>query len=296
MTGLDTLLLPRLRLRGPASRSRASQRDIRDVEAADLRGFDAVVHLAALSNDPLGDLDPELTYEINLARHVRLAGPQARPESAASSSPRPAACTAPPATTLSTETRRSSRLRPMPSRRCAPRRALAELADDDFSPVFLRNATAYGVSPRLRLDVVLNNLVGWAFTTGKIRILSDGSPGARSSTSRTSRAPPLALLSAPREVVHDAAVQRRRQTRELPGARACRDRPRDGARRDVEFARRRPIPTRAATASTSASSRARCPSFDARVDGPRAAPRSSSTPIARPVSPSRSSKASGSPA
>ena len=151
-------------------------RDIRDVQPDDLRGIDAIVHLAALSNDPLGDLDPTLTFDINhrasiaLARAGREAG-VGRFLFSSSCSNYGAAGGA-----LLDE---SSPLRPVTAYGESKVRVeadLQELAADDYVVVSLRNATAYGVSPRLRCDVALNNLTAWGFTTGGVRLKSDGTP------------------------------------------------------------------------------------------------------------------------
>ncbi len=154
----------------------STRRDLREVDVADVEGFDAIVHLAALSNDPLGDLDPELTYAINLEGSLRLArlakaAGVSRFLFASSCSNYGAAGDA----MLDEE----AELRPITAYAISKVRLeeeLGRLADERFSPVFLRNATAYGVSPRLRVDIVLNNLVAWAVTTGRIVLRSDGSP------------------------------------------------------------------------------------------------------------------------
>ena len=149
--------------------------DVRDVRPADLAGFGAIVHLAALSNDPLGSLDPALTLDVNaegtlsLARAAREAG--VRRFIFASS------CSMYGASGTDDALDESAPLRPLTAYAESKVRAeegLFALAGPEFAPVSMRNATVFGVSPRLRLDIVLNNLVAWAHTTGRIRLLSDG--------------------------------------------------------------------------------------------------------------------------
>ena len=152
------------------------QKDIRDVEREDVEGFDAVLHLAGLSNDPLGDLNPELTFEINHRGSVRLAElckEAGVPRFIFSSS-----CSNYGAAgdNLIDEGGAFNPVTPYGRSKVLVEQDVSALADDDFCPVFLRNATAYGVSPRLRFDLVLNNLTAWAFTTGKVYLKSDGSP------------------------------------------------------------------------------------------------------------------------
>ena len=180
--------------------------DVRDVAPAQLEGFDAVVHLAALSNDPLGDLRDEWTYDINfegtvaLARAAKAAGIQ-RFVFASSCSMYGAS----DSDDLLDETAPLRPLTPYAESKVRSEAALHQLADDAFSPVYMRNATAYGVSPRLRLDVVLNNLAAWAHTTGKIRLLSDGSAWRPLVHVRDIARATVALLEAPRETIHNQA-------------------------------------------------------------------------------------------
>jgi nucleoside-diphosphate-sugar epimerase len=180
-------------------------RDIRDAEPSDVEGFDAVIHLAALSNDPLSDFDPELTYDINhratvhLARIARQAGV---PRFLFSSS-----CSNYGASGdgLLDETAGFNPVTAYGSSKVKAEQDLLELATDDFSPVLLRSATAYGVSPRLRCDIVLNNLTAWAVTTGKVLIKSDGTPWRPIVHVEDISRAFVAALHAPRDVVHAEA-------------------------------------------------------------------------------------------
>ena len=151
--------------------------DIRDLDPRGLETFDAVVHLAALSNDPVGDLNPSLTSDINLEATVSLA--RTAKNAGVGRFVFASSCSmygAGGGDNLVDEEAPLRPLTPYAETKVRAEERLRDLADGDFAPVFMRNATVFGASPRLRLDVVLNNLVAWAHTTGKIRLLSDGSP------------------------------------------------------------------------------------------------------------------------
>ena len=179
--------------------------DVRDVRAADLVGFDAVVHLANLSNDPLGDLDPALTDAINARATVAL-GAAAR-EAGIGRFVFASSCSLYGAggPGVVDETAPFAPVTPYGEAKVAAERGLRALAADDFSPVFLRNATVYGVSPRLRFDLVVNNLTAWAVATGAVRMTSDGTPWRPLVHVRDVGGAVLAALEAPREAVHNEA-------------------------------------------------------------------------------------------
>ncbi|MFA5956103.1 NAD-dependent epimerase/dehydratase family protein [Hyphomicrobium sp.] len=180
-------------------------RDFRDVTSDDLAGFDAVVHLAALSNDPLGDLNPSLTYDINLEGSLRLA--RAAKMAGISRFLFSSSCSLYGAGSdeLLDENAAFNPVTPYGESKIRVEQALSELADETFSPTYFRNATAYGLSRRLRADIVVNNLVGHAVTTGKVLLKSDGTPWRPLVHIRDIIAALAAALAAPRQSIHDQA-------------------------------------------------------------------------------------------
>src|SRR5919107_1563940 len=208
VVGLDTGLFADCTL-GPAPEPIPALRvDLRDVTAEHLADVapEAVMHLAALCNDPLGDLDPDLTYDVNHRSTVRLA--RAAKAAGVTRFLFSSSCSLYGAGTDDTpldENAPFAPLTPYGESKIRSEQDLVALADDDFSPVFLRNATAYGFSPRLRGDLVVNDLVGSALLAGEIKLRSNGMAWRPLVHADDIASAFIALLEEPRETVHARA-------------------------------------------------------------------------------------------
>lgn len=205
VVGLDTDLFEQCTFGEPAREFPSIRKDLRDIEHSDLEGFDAVIHLAGLSNDPLGNLNPNLTYDINHHASVRLA--RLSKEVGVKRYLFSSSCSTYGAAgdKILDETAEFNPVTPYGRSKVLVEQDVALLAGPDFSPVFLRNATAYGVSPRLRFDLVLNNLTAWALTTGRVFIKSDGTPWRPIVHIEDISRAFLVALEAPQNLIHNQA-------------------------------------------------------------------------------------------
>ena len=204
VTGLDTgFYRDGLLYDGAQAPARYIQNDIRTISQDDLRGHDAVVHLAELSNDPLGQHNPELTFQINHLGSVRLAT-QCK-EVGIRRFVYTSSCSVYGVASSEhvTETSPTNPQTAYANCKVLVERDVSALADDDFSPTFLRNATAFGASPRMRFDIVLNNLAGLAWTTKEIKMISDGTPWRPLVHVLDICDAVACALDAPRQVVHN---------------------------------------------------------------------------------------------
>jgi len=208
VTGLDIGYFEACVMRPQADSAADAQilRDIRDVTAADLEGIDAVIHLAGLSNDPMGELNPGLTYDINLEGTLKLA--RLAKAAGAARFVFASSCSIYGAAGGAGELDETAPLEPVSAyavSKAKSEEGLAALADADFSPVFMRNATAYGLGSRPRFDLVVNNLSGWAYATGTVRVMSDGTPWRPLTHIEDISLAAICAAEAPRETVHNQA-------------------------------------------------------------------------------------------
>jgi nucleoside-diphosphate-sugar epimerase len=205
VTGLDNYLYEDCTFGDDLEDVPSLRMDVRDVRASDLEGFDSIIHLAGISNDPVGDLNAETTYEINHRAASRLAALSKEAGVARFLFSSSCSLYGAAGDDFLDESAAFNPVTPYGQSKILAEEDMRALADDDFSPTYLRNATAYGVSARLRGDLVVNNLVGYAYTTGEVLIKSDGTPWRPLVHIEDISRAFLAILEAPRELVHDQA-------------------------------------------------------------------------------------------
>ena len=205
VVGLESDIYRSCTFAGELAQTPMIEKDIRDAQMADIAGFDAIIHLAGLSNDPLGDYRPTLTEEVNFKASVRLA------ELAKSAGvPRflyVSSCSTYGASGADflDESAAFNPVTPYGASKVNVEHAVAPMADESFSPTFLRASTAYGLSPRLRFDLVVNNLTAWAFTTRQVYLKSDGSPWRPIVHVEDIATAYIAALEADRDLIHNQA-------------------------------------------------------------------------------------------
>jgi nucleoside-diphosphate-sugar epimerase len=205
VVGMDSDLYRSCTFAGELAPVPTIEKDIRDADIDDLAGFDAVIHLAGLSNDPLGDYRPSLTEDVNFRASVRLAHLAKKagiPRFLYASS-----CSnyGASGSDFLDESAAFNPVTPYGKSKVDVERAVAPMADESFSPTFLRASTAYGLSPRIRFDLVVNNLTAWAFTTGQVYLKSDGSPWRPIVHVEDIASAYIAVLEADRDLIHNEA-------------------------------------------------------------------------------------------
>jgi nucleoside-diphosphate-sugar epimerase len=203
--GLDSNLYEECTFTGSIAKVPYLRKDIRDVEIGDLDGLDAIIHLAGLSNDPLGEYCPELTVNINYKASVHLA--ELAKQAGVGRFLFASSCSTYGASdhNFLTEASGFNPVTEYAVSKTKVEQAVCQMADPDFCPVFLRASTAYGLSPRIRFDLVLNNLTAWAFTTGRVHLKSDGTPWRPIVHVDDIAQAYAVLLEAPRETVFNTA-------------------------------------------------------------------------------------------
>lgn len=205
VVGLDTDWFERCTFTGALTEVKAIKKDTRDIQESDIEGFEAIIHLAGLSNDPLGDFRPMITEEINDAASVRLA--KLAKKAGVKRFLFASSCSNYGASgdNFLTEEAAFNPVTPYGVSKVQVELALQKMADADFCPTYVRASTAFGVSPRLRFDLVINNLTAWAFTTGRVFLKSDGTPWRPVVHVEDICRAYLAVLHAPIDVVHNEA-------------------------------------------------------------------------------------------